>query len=79
MLLCLSALSQIHNHLFDVSLSKLTLLLLARLRFVAIGPGRVAPICSGWSFTDSAVIALRLDRLRDLQHVTQALVIDDCG
>jgi hypothetical protein len=59
------------------TLGELALLLLARLAHIPIGPGRVAPVRPGRGLTDPAVVALRLNRLRDLHHVTQALVLDE--
>jgi hypothetical protein len=70
-------LSKIHDHTLHIRLCELALLLLARLTHIPIGPGRVAPVRSGRGFTDPTVVALRLNRLRDLQHVTQTLVLDD--
>ncbi|AOJ90931.1 hypothetical protein WS87_29700 [Burkholderia sp. MSMB0856] len=76
-LLDLSAFGEIHDHFLDIGLRELTLLLFVRLSGVAIRLGRVASMRSRRCLTDSAVVALRLKRLRDLQHVTQTLVFDD--
>ncbi|MBJ9896456.1 hypothetical protein I7821_10825, partial [Burkholderia cenocepacia] len=78
-MLRLFALSNIHNHLLDIGLRELTLLLFTRLRCVAIRLGRVTSMRSRWSLTNPAVIALCLKGLRDLQHVTQTLVFDNGG
>ncbi|WP_155644368.1 hypothetical protein [Burkholderia territorii] len=67
----LSAFGEIHDHFLDIGLRELTLLLFVRLSGVAIRLGRVASMRSRRCLTDSAVIALRLKRLRDLQHMTQ--------
>ncbi|KVZ40646.1 hypothetical protein WL16_29775 [Burkholderia ubonensis] len=69
--------SQIHNRLFDVGLRELSLLLLTWLRLVSVGPGRVASMRPRGRFPYPTVVALRLDRLCNLQHVAQAFVFDD--
>jgi hypothetical protein len=40
-------------------------------------PGCNAEVGSRRRFSDPTVIALRLDHLRDLKHVTQPLVLND--
>ncbi|KUY95470.1 hypothetical protein WS50_29295 [Burkholderia territorii] len=73
----MTTLGQIDDHMLDVGLRDLALLLLTRLGLVSVGPRRVATMRSRRRFTDSAVIALRLKRLRDLQHMAQTLVLND--
>ncbi|WP_175777329.1 hypothetical protein [Burkholderia anthina] len=64
--------------MLNVFLHDLALLPLARLSLVSVGSRRVDTMCSRRGFTDSTVIGLRLKGLLDLQHMAQALVLDDC-
>jgi hypothetical protein len=60
--------------MFDVGLSELELFLLARR--TTLDFGRSAEMRSGGRLANAPVIALCLDRLRDLEHVAQSLVFD---
>ncbi|MBN3822078.1 hypothetical protein G3O00_00400 [Burkholderia sp. Ac-20384] len=63
--------------MLHIGLRDLALLLPARLGLVSLGSRRVTSMRSRRSFTYSAVIALRLKGLRDGQHMTQALALDN--
>ncbi|WP_174986490.1 hypothetical protein [Burkholderia lata] len=63
--------------MLDIGLRDLALLLLARLGLVSTGSRRVTSMRSRRGFAYSTVIALRLKGLRDLQHMTQALVLNN--
>lgn len=63
------------NHPIDIGLRELALLLLAWR--AALNPGCNAEVGSRRRFSDPTVIALSLDHLRDLKHVTQPLVLND--
>lgn len=63
------------NHTIDIGLRELALLLLARRTVLHLRWS--AKMSPGGCLANPAVIALSLDHLRDLKHVTQPLVLND--
>ncbi len=74
-LLRLPLLRLFQNHTIDIGLRELALLLLAWR--AALNPRCDAQVGSRRRFADPAVIALSLDHLRDLKHVTQPLMLNN--
>jgi hypothetical protein len=72
----LIAARQLHDHAIDIGLRELALLLRALRAFRC--PSRLSLIRARRRAGDAPVVALRLDRLRDLQRVPQSLVLDHC-
>ena len=71
----LAALSQFRDYAVKVVLREFTLLLRALRAFR--WPNRLSLIRARRGAGDAPVVALRLDRLRDLQYVTQAFMFND--
>ncbi|NPT70940.1 hypothetical protein GS910_43165 [Paraburkholderia sp. RL16-012-BIC-B] len=75
MLLHLSTLGKIHDRMLDIGLREFALFLLARRTALALRWS--AKMSPGRCLANPAVIALGLNRLRDLKHMAQSLVLND--